>query len=615
MNMRSETLGPEGHFYDELPTPTSIRVLILAPGKIDDDIHCYLYPCDLNKDWAFDRSNPRPFESTCVAFAKTQGENDATKRFVLSMDSYIDESDGEQTNIRPTQHASALPKDNTSVDDSTHSKPANDVENQGRGEEVPQKVQQSALNASDADVVIEEHPQEEQEMGDDWWDLLQLAKLSMADGALDDRVHRHPFQRYTALSYVWGSVNNPAYITIDGSEKFKVTRNLFNALKCLREPDQTISLWVDAICINQNDPEEKKVQIGLMRRVYKQAKKVIAYVPQSPEDVQPFLELAEKIFNAGRQCREAISQKMESDSTTDGDDVSQKEEEQTEDDSTYGPIDSKIRILPLKPTGTCIEDYDVPPEDDAVWFTWRRFFASPYFRRIWILQEFALAKDLYLHNGRSMLAFHTLFLVMNSVSNYSRMLNVHYLGRGENAELSRAAFLGWQGLETMNMERVFAQEELDDEDALASLRKTSTLVNKIRYAFDFDATDPRDKIYALLGLVSDAERYTHLVSYQSADIHSKVYVRFAKAFIEQGHLVTLLHMACRTAFNIQLPSWVPVSRQMCMQYPLSETNGHIRIGQSLQKPRGVLVLPGTNATELVAPAIQAAQASCRTSSQ
>jgi hypothetical protein len=88
-------LGPEGHVYDPLLSPTSIRVLLLAPGRLEDDIFCFLFPCDLDKDYAIDPSVPRPFESLCVAVASGLGSGDETKQFMLPLDSYINEVEAE----------------------------------------------------------------------------------------------------------------------------------------------------------------------------------------------------------------------------------------------------------------------------------------------------------------------------------------------------------------------------------------------------------------------------------------------------------------------------------------------------------------------------------------
>ena len=90
---------------------------------------------------------------------------------------------------------------------------------------------------------------------------------------LDDNV------RYTALSYCWGKANDRADITVNGRH-ISVTRNLENALRRMRNADQNMIVWADALCINQQDVTEKSVQVGLMGDIY--AKGMRRYIKQCP---------------------------------------------------------------------------------------------------------------------------------------------------------------------------------------------------------------------------------------------------------------------------------------------------------------------------------------------
>ena len=84
---------------------------------------------------------------------------------------------------------------------------------------------------------------------------------------------------YEALSYTWGEPEermNPhlqQQITLDGMP-FKVTQNLADALRHLRLKDCDRHLWVDAICINQGDPDERNNQVQQMSRIYEAARHV-----------------------------------------------------------------------------------------------------------------------------------------------------------------------------------------------------------------------------------------------------------------------------------------------------------------------------------------------------
>lgn len=82
---------------------------------------------------------------------------------------------------------------------------------------------------------------------------------------------------YTALSYVWGSSTSTGTIWVDESQ-VAVTANLYSALRDLRDTTKMLPLWVDAICINQSNNEEKAQQISLMGRIYATATHTIIYL-------------------------------------------------------------------------------------------------------------------------------------------------------------------------------------------------------------------------------------------------------------------------------------------------------------------------------------------------
>lgn len=102
---------------------------------------------------------------------------------------------------------------------------------------------------------------------------------------------------YEALSWCWGS-DEPRYALKieDGNNtyKFKVKRELALALKYLRYKHKVRWLWIDAICINQGDPEERNHQVQMMSRIYTRAKRVCVWLGEHTEDSKMAIEFIRK---------------------------------------------------------------------------------------------------------------------------------------------------------------------------------------------------------------------------------------------------------------------------------------------------------------------------------
>ncbi|KAI0444870.1 heterokaryon incompatibility protein-domain-containing protein [Xylaria telfairii] len=142
---------------------------------------------------------------------------------------------------------------------------------------------------------------------------------------------------YTAVSYAWG--DRMALRTIFCEGKFiQIPINLYRALTYMRHPLHPIHLWVDAICINQEDEVEKSCQVRRMRTIFTKAKKVTVWVGQ---DIK---RSAKGVF----QTIDAIAKQ------------------------DFGAV---------------------PPPEDLFWRDVERLFRKKWFSRIWCLQEIVLAAD------------------------------------------------------------------------------------------------------------------------------------------------------------------------------------------------------------------------------
>ena len=97
---------------------------------------------------------------------------------------------------------------------------------------------------------------------------------------------------YEALSYTWGASAGRRTITLNDVAGVVVTDNLASALARFRLQDQTRRLWVDALCINQSDNEERASQVSRMGAIYKAASRVLVWLGESSDTGDRDLDVA-----------------------------------------------------------------------------------------------------------------------------------------------------------------------------------------------------------------------------------------------------------------------------------------------------------------------------------
>jgi len=116
----------------------------------------------------------------------------------------------------------------------------------------------------------------------------------------------HPFE---AISYVWGSQDNLQCISVNGSE-CKVGENLHALLLHLRDRFIERVIWVDVICINQEDIAEKGYQVQSMAKIYAKASRVLVWLGIATDTSKQALD---RIREAGwqRAAPEANTQASE----------------------------------------------------------------------------------------------------------------------------------------------------------------------------------------------------------------------------------------------------------------------------------------------------------------
>lgn len=100
----------------------------------------------------------------------------------------------------------------------------------------------------------------------------------------------HDYYPYEAMSYTWGEpvFSQILYVTttndLDEPRVLRITSNLADLLQQMRYQLHTRTFWIDAICINQLDNEEKSNQIPMMMSIYRRAFQVNIWLGHRPEE-------------------------------------------------------------------------------------------------------------------------------------------------------------------------------------------------------------------------------------------------------------------------------------------------------------------------------------------
>jgi hypothetical protein len=131
-------------------------------------------------------------------------------------------------------------------------------------------------------------------------DERQIRVLVLHPGSSDDEIGCHLVHasvdtaQYVALSYVWGDATRRRKVVCDDAF-LEITQNLLTALRYLRHQDQDQVVWADAICINQQNQQERGQQVQLMDQIYSSARQTVVWLGEETAEVRDAFRLIERI--------------------------------------------------------------------------------------------------------------------------------------------------------------------------------------------------------------------------------------------------------------------------------------------------------------------------------
>ncbi|KAK0128770.1 hypothetical protein ONS95_000721 [Cadophora gregata] len=253
---------------------------------------------------------------------------------------------------------------------------------------------------------------------------------------------------YEALSYTWGLddpiLDKQSFSITLSDRKFSVAANLYFALKRLRE-EKPRMLWIDAICISQDDLLERAQQVRIMSKIYSSASRVLIWLGEE----EPTDRLA---FDNLRKWNERL-----------------KSPEIAADLSAHIWRNERAEL------------------DSPAWPAVGSVLSRRWFRRIWVIQEAAMAKAAVVICGPQIVHWEVLETVLHHF-NRNSMQGLYFLNsRGEATAI---------GGTTVTRIRSF-------KEGIRSGERLS-LLHLLLYTTNLECTDPRDIVYGLLSMAPES---------------------------------------------------------------------------------------------------------------
>ncbi|OCK95116.1 HET-domain-containing protein [Cenococcum geophilum 1.58] len=333
---------------------------------------------------------------------------------------------------------------------------------------------------------------------------------------------------YEALSYTWGDQSVLRPIQVNNRE-FNVTQNLYSALHRFRKSDEKRALWTDAVCINQADNDEKSQQIELMVTIFVRAKEVLVWLGDSDDGGDLAMHLIDQMGGSKEQLAAF--------------------------DFAASDWDGPLRD-PFYGIGDSVNEYhkayrqflgslglmDRAAVDEAGLSALDKLFNQrSWWKRVWVIQEVTFPQNVTLYCGARSVPWESLENVIHNRLNQT------------NTELSR--IIQKSGVATLSAQRAYNREWT----RLFGFEMTP-LLEVLQSFRNFQSTDPRDKVFALLGLASSSKEMA-LPRPDYKKSVSIIYSETTRAIIKHQRNLAVLclgHFSCQPQpSQHDIPSWAP----------------------------------------------------------
>jgi hypothetical protein len=365
---------------------------------------------------------------------------------------------------------------------------------------------------------------------------------------------------YEAVSYTWANEEGDCSLSSQircGDARLWVTKNCELALRYLRETDSERILWVDAICINQKDVDERGHQVGIMRDVYSEAARVLIWLGEESKDRGP------RLSHTGNSISSSaldIASGPPSSADSYCGKISGHKERRNDDGETISVSEIFLDFLEkmaaemkqISRTGQDKKSSSLYQElISQIYEGWRtsaqgagselrRGFTDivnrRWWTRVWVVQEVVAAKSAFLICSKKCTNYYYLF-------RFYRLVLEDYTTKAVGV---------WNSLRLARYHLVAVRRALKANGASDQSKAFLQVANRARHLI---ASNPRDNVFAVLGL---SDKFKSLVP--SPDYNkttTEIFTDVAKSLLNLTKSLSVLEYATSTTTVIDHPSWVP----------------------------------------------------------
>ncbi len=332
-------------------------------------------------------------------------------------------------------------------------------------------------------------------------------------------------REYAALSYTWGDPIFNRHI-ICGGRNLPVTQYLDTALRRFRATTWWW-IWVDAVCIDQSNISERNQQVSMMRDIYIQAKMVFVYLGEAGQwDEEGIIHMQSVV---------GMSVLMKCESLDNLSDVDRSRAIRFREHRDAGFPGGATESSDSWETGR-------PLSDDMKLAAVQAIFARAWFTRVWVIQEVLVGSQ-----ATVLLGPHRFSLDM--ILAFSKAISTLGLPKFEPSRTKEVYHVSWSG--------TMAILNLTD---IRLRRKSYRLIELLARFRMSHSSDPRDKVYSLIGL---ARKMDQALTIDYSKSVKDVYLDYAYHLVQTGDAMEMLIHAgiaqdrLNTEVASTLPSWVP----------------------------------------------------------